>query len=131
VPDPDGHPTSRLVLLTDVSYRKKIEDALREGEKEFHSLAEAMPQIVWVTRPDAGYLYQSAMAGLYGLTPEETSAWLEQAFHPDDQQRAWEAGKTRRKTAPDYSLESRLRRAIVYRWFLIRGAPPMTKPGHP
>ena len=33
VPDPDGHPTSRLVLLTDVSYRKKIEDALREGEK--------------------------------------------------------------------------------------------------
>jgi len=132
VPDPDGHPTSRLVLLTDVSYRKKIEDALREGEREFRSLAEAMPQIVWVTRPDGWITYLNRQWADYtGLTLDESygHGW-NKPFHPDDWQRAWEAWQNAAKNGAVYSLECRLRRTDgVYRWYLIRGAPSFDAAG--
>ena len=41
----------------DITERKQAEEALRESEHEFRSLAEAMPQIVWVTRADGWNIY--------------------------------------------------------------------------
>jgi PAS domain S-box-containing protein len=126
VPDPAGHPTSRLVLLSDVSYRKRIEGVLQESEKEFHSLAEAMPQIVWMTRPDGWNTYfNQRWVDFTGLALEESygHGW-NKPFHPDDQQRAWDAWQNATQYGAVYSLECRLRRADgAYRWWLIRGTP--------
>ena len=41
-----------LLSLRDVSERTRAEAAIRASEEEFRLLSEAMPQIVWITRPD-------------------------------------------------------------------------------
>jgi PAS domain S-box-containing protein len=119
---------------TDVSELKRVEEALREqseaalrlSDLEFRSLAEAMPQIVWATRPDGWNIYFNQQWVDYtGMTMEESygHGW-NTPFHPDDRQRAWDAWQRATQHNERYSLECRLRRADdVYRWWLIRGEP--------
>jgi PAS domain S-box-containing protein len=89
---------------------------------EFDTLAEAVPQIVWITGPDGKNIYFNKQWEDYtGLTVEEGHGhgW-NIPFHPDDRQRAWEAWKHAWQTDGVYSLECRLRRADgIYRWWLI------------
>ena len=110
----------------DITERKRMETALRESEAEFRILAEAMPQIVWVTRADGWNIYFNQQWMDYtGLTLEESRGhgW-NKPFHPDDQQRAWDAWQQATQTIGTYSIESRLRRADgAYRWWLVRGVP--------
>ncbi|MCE5327484.1 MAG: PAS domain S-box protein [Planctomycetaceae bacterium] len=102
------------------------EKALQLREQEFHSLAEAMPQIVWATRPDGWNIYFNQQWVDYtGMTMEDSygHGW-NKPFHPDDQQRAWVAWQRATRYNEPYSLECRLRRADgVYRWWLVRGSP--------
>ena len=102
------------------------EEELLRSEQEFRSLAEAMPQIVWITRPDGWNIYFNQQWVDYtGLTMEESHGhgW-NIPFHPDDRERAWEAWKNATQNDAVYSLECRLRRADgIYRWWLIRGVP--------
>jgi two-component system cell cycle sensor histidine kinase/response regulator CckA len=115
-----------VVTLTDITERGRAEAALRASEQEFRSLAEAMPQIAWITRPDGWNIYFNQQWVDYtGLTLEESygNGWSK-PFHPDDQQRAWDAWQDATQNDATYSVECRLRRADgVYRWWLIRGVP--------
>lgn len=112
--------------------RKTAEEALIASENEFHTLAEAMPQIVWITRPDGGAIYfNQKWADYTGLTLEESlgDGW-KKPFHPDERQQASEAWRNATATIGTYSLESRLRRADgVYRWWLVRGVPLLNDAG--
>lgn len=122
----DGSPTRMIGVNWDISERKRIEDRLRKSEQEFRTLAESVPQVIWVTRADGWNIYFNQRWMDYtGLTLEESlgHGW-NKPFHPDDQQRAWNAWQHATKTIGAYSLECRLRRADgVYRWWLIRGRP--------
>ena len=113
-------------ISEDITERKRAEEALRTSVKEFRDLAEAMPQIVWITRADGWNTYFNQQWMDYtGLTLEESlgHGW-NKPFHPDDQRRAWEAWQKATAKAGVYSLEARLRRADgTYRWWLIRGVP--------
>jgi PAS domain S-box-containing protein len=106
--------------------RQRTEDALRLSEQEFRSLAEAVPQLVWATRPDGWNIYFNQQWVEYtGMTMEESygHGW-NAPFHPEDKQRAWDAWQRATHHNERYSLECRLRRADgVYRWWLIRGVP--------
>ena len=106
--------------------RQLAGEQLRASEAEFRLLAEAMPQIVWITRPDGWTTYLNEHWMDYtGLTLEESlgHGW-NKPFHPDDQQRAWDAWQHATATIGTYSIECRLRRADgVYQWWLIRGVP--------
>src|SRR6185503_17079506 len=54
-----------------ITERKQAETALRKSEAEFRTLAEAMPQIVWITRPDGWNIYFNQQWMDYtGLTVE-------------------------------------------------------------
>ncbi len=109
-----------------ITERKLAEDALRTSLAEFRTLAEAMPQMVWITRSDGWNIYFSQQWMDYtGLTLEQSlgHGW-NKPFHPDDQQRAWDAWQQATAICGTYSIESRLRRADgVYRWWLVRGVP--------
>jgi diguanylate cyclase (GGDEF)-like protein/PAS domain S-box-containing protein len=113
-------------IVTDVTEPHHAAEALRTSLQEFRTLAEAMPQIVWITRPDGGNLYLNQHWMDYtGLTLEEGAGhgWSE-PFHPEDQQRAWDAWQLATVTHGTYTVECRLRRADgAYRWWLIRGVP--------
>ena len=97
---------------------------LLASENKFRTLAEALPQIVWITRPDGWNTYFNQQWVTYtGMTMEESygHGW-NIPFHPDDRQRAWDAWQRAVKTDGVYELECRLRRADgTYRWWLIRG----------
>jgi PAS domain S-box-containing protein len=130
-------------LETDISFalagfarewhRKQAEEALRKSEEQFHTLAEAMPQIVWMGRPDGANIYLSRKWTNYtGLSQEEGmgDGWAK-PFHPDDQQPAFDAWQEARDTRNPLSIEIRLRRADgVYRWWLLQGVPQLDADGN-
>jgi PAS domain S-box-containing protein len=91
-----------------------------------------MPQIVWITRADGWNIYFNQQWVDYtGLTLEESygHGW-NKPFHPDDQQRAWDAWQNAVTNNGTYSLECRLRKADgTYRWWLIRGVPVIDEKG--
>jgi PAS domain S-box-containing protein len=145
-----GRSYGRLWYHTDITERKAMERALQKArddleqrvierteqlaasEKEFRLLAEAMPQIVWITRADGWNIYFNQQWVDYtGLTLEESygHGW-NKPFHPDDQKRAWDAWQNAVTNNGSYSLECRLRKADgTYRWWLIRGVPVIDEKG--
>ena len=119
-------------LLIEIQERRRADEAVRASEREFRLLAEAMPQIVWITRPDGWNIYfNQRWLDYTGQTLEESygHGW-NKPFHPDDQQRAWDAWQNATKNGAVYDLECRLRRADgVYGWWLIRGVPVLDERG--
>ena len=115
-----------LANVRDITERKQAENALKVSELRFRTMAEAMPQVVWITRPDGWNIYFNQQWVDYtGLTLEESygHGW-NKPFHPDDQQRAWDAWQQAVHNNGKYSLECRLRRKDgIYRWWLVRGVP--------
>jgi diguanylate cyclase (GGDEF)-like protein/PAS domain S-box-containing protein len=113
-------------IVTDITDRRQAAEALRASLEEFRTLAEAMPQIVWITRPNGETVYFNQQWMDYtGLTLKESlgDGW-NKPFHPEDQQRAWDAWQHATASNGAYALECRLRRTDgVYRWWLIRGVP--------
>ena len=122
-----------VIVIRDITERRRAAEALQTSLEEFRTLAEAMPQIVWITGADGGNLYFSQHWMDYtGLTLEESlgHGW-NKPFHPDDQQRAWDAWQHATATVGTYLLECRLRRADgEYRWWLIRGVPQRDAAGN-
>ena len=121
----DGEPAV-FSSMRDVTDSRRAAAALRASVEEFRLLAEAVPQIVWITRRDGWNMYfNQRWVDYTGLTLEESAGhgWS-QPFHPGDRQRAEDAWRHSTETLAPYSLECLLRRADgAYRWFLIRGAP--------
>jgi PAS domain S-box-containing protein len=119
-------------ISTDITERKQMTEAIAASENEFRTLAESMPQIVWVTRADGWNTYFNKQWVDYtGLTLEESygHGW-NKPFHPEDQKRAWDAWQNAVNNIATYSLECKLRRADgVYRWWLIRGVPVLDDNG--
>ncbi len=124
--DSEGRLIESQVVGRDITERIQQEEALKKSEYEFRMLAEAMPQIVWITRPDGWNIYfNQRWVDYTGLTLEESygHGW-NKPFHPEDQQIAWDAWQDATTHGATYSLECRLRRADgVYKWWLIRGVP--------
>ena len=120
-------------LITTARDRQQAEEARHRSAEEFRALAEAMPQMVWITRPDGWNIYFTQQWMDYtGLTLEESLGYgWNKPFHPEDQQRAWDAWQHATATTGTYSVECRLRRADgVYRWWLIRGVPQQDAGGN-
>ncbi len=111
----------------DISKRQKREDALRQSERQFRHLAEALPQLVWIAAPDGSIQYCNARCHEYsGLPSEELrdDLWI-RLLHPDDLQKTVDRWQYSVRTGESYEIEYRLRRGSdgAYRWFLSRAIP--------
>jgi PAS domain S-box-containing protein len=129
---PDGSVDFVVGSTRDVTQRKQSEIALRASEAQFRTLAESMPQMVWLTRSDGWNIYVNQNWMDYtGLSLEQSlgHGWIE-AVHPDDRQRSWDAWQHATATQGEYSLECLLRRADgAYRWWLTRAVPQWDETG--
>jgi PAS domain S-box-containing protein len=116
----------------ELEQRRKVEDALRESERKFRTIADTMPQIVWSTRAD-GYhdYYNSRWYEFTGLTPERSmgEGW-NPTLHPDDRERARQVWQHSLDTGEPYEIEYRFKAEDGrYRWFMGRALPIRNEQG--
>lgn len=131
--DRDGAPVRFPGVAVDITARRQKDDdlaaiaaRLSESEAQFRALADAMPQMVWSTKPDGLHDYYNARwyeftGAPFGSTDGE--GWNDM-FHPEDQERAWSRWRHSLATGDPYEIEYRLKHhSGVYRWTLGRAMP--------
>lgn len=125
VRDASGKQILGVVVIKDITARKKAEQSLRDQRAYWQQTVESLPGLVWTTGSDGSLDYLSPQWQAYtGLSLETPSRqWLD-AVHPDDRpgaQRAWEEAC---HSGGWYEYSHRLRRNDgVDRWFNTRAAP--------
>lgn len=125
--DDAGAPVSFPGVMIDISSRKEAEAKLRESEERLRFMADTMPQLVWITRPD-GYheYYNQQWYDFTGTEPGTTDGegWNE-LFHEDDRARAWDVWRQALKSGETYEIKYRLYHAPtdMYRWVIGRARP--------
>jgi PAS domain S-box-containing protein len=122
----DGDIREWIGANSDISAVRTAIASLQENEARFRSIIEAMPQMVWSTRPDGHHEYYNQRwydftgAGA-GATDGEEWAGI---VHPDDRALAWKAWRHSLETGDPYEVQYRLRhRSGAYRWALGRALP--------
>ena len=104
--------------FTDVTAKLNAEQALCKSETQYRTLADALPQLVWVIQGDtgeAGYVNRR-FTDYYGPIGSSRADRLARN-HPDDAGRMEAAWATARFRQESYEVEGRLRRHDgTYRW---------------
>jgi PAS domain S-box-containing protein len=131
---PTGEPALRqiAVLFADVTERVRQEEALRASEQEMRLRLNAIPQMVWSTRPDGYHDFYNDRWYEFTGTPfgsTDGKGW-NGIFHPDDQDRAREIWRHSLAKGEPYEIEYRLRHHDgQYRWVLGRALPIRNEAG--
>jgi formate hydrogenlyase transcriptional activator len=120
-------------VSTDIEDLKQTQEKLREDEREFRRIADAIPHEIIVLDPTGRLLYANqATLDLTGLTAEDVTApgVRERIFHREDIERNREKRKAALERGLPFQAEHRvLLKDGQYRWFLTRYNPLRNEQG--
>lgn len=124
--DESGSPVRFDGTTLDVTQRKLAEKALRETQERFEAMANAIPQLAWMARPDGTvFWYNRRWHDYCGTTPEEmeSKGWSE-VHDPAEFPRVQESWRTARQFGEPWEHTYKLRRYDgEFRWHLSRARP--------
>ena len=119
------------IVVTDLTEQKQNEE-LRIRERQFHQLADAMPQLVWTARADGTIDYFNERCSEYeGIKACEDGTWeIAGAIHPDDRQQFLDTWKLSLETRQALTVEMRLaKKDNNSHWHLNRAIPIRNRAG--
>ena len=114
---------------SDITERKRFEDALRESEERFRTLASALPELIWSTDAlgNIEYVNQVWISYAGWQSGDEPRQYLPQypwkdLLHPEDRDEYFARWNESLGTGSTFEVQARLRRRGdgTYRWFLCR-----------
>ena len=121
------------VLFNDISERRKAEEKLRESEQSLSTLAETVPQLVWMARPDGSiFWYNRNWYDFTGTQPEqmENDGW-KTVHDPEMLPQIVSRWQHSLETGTPFEMEYPLRRKDgQFRWFLTRVNPLYDESGN-
>lgn len=114
--------------------RARAEEALKKSEAEFRRLANAVPQIVWVTDAAGKIEYVNDIWTKFsGLNAEETATpeIVAEIIHPEDCEKVFGEWLRAFESGESYQVEARMKEAATgdYCWFLMRSEPTKDEAG--
>ena len=127
-----GKTTGVVLVFRDITQRKKNEQALREKEERFRTMADTTPVMLWLAGDDGLYnFFNQSWLEFTGRTMEQEAGygWTD-GIHPDDLRRYLDAYASALETRTGFTIEHHLKRFDgEYRWVLSSGVPRYTKEG--
>jgi PAS domain S-box-containing protein len=121
-----------VLVLRDVTARKKAEAQLRESEERFRTMADAAPVFIWLFDANQLCTYvNKPWLDFTGrpLNDELGIGWM-QSIHPDDSSGVLDTYSQSFQERRPFSTEYRLRRHDgVFRWVLTNGIPRFDRQG--
>ncbi len=128
LPDHKGEINYVVVIATEVTQRRRMEEALKASEERFRSFADATDDVIWVYDPHKSRIeyLNPAFEKVWGEPRDRTYAdparWRE-LLHPDDAERALQ-GMPRTLKGEPYEIEYRIVRPDgKVRWINDSGFP--------
>jgi len=124
--DANGRVVRWYALHVDIDDQKRAEAALRENQRNFKLIIDAIPALAWSARTDGSAEFLSKHYLDYvGLSAEEAQGWgWAVAVHPDDLGALTATWHAIMASGEPGEAEARLRRFDgEYRWLLFRVSP--------
>ncbi len=85
--DVAGRPFAVGGISTDITERKRMEEAVRQSEEKYRALITNIPDVIWTSAEDGSTVFISANISAFGYVPEDIYASSDMWFsivHPDD-----------------------------------------------
>jgi PAS domain S-box-containing protein len=116
---------AKYAIYQDITERKRLEEKVRESERELRLQTEVIPQHIWSALPDGAVDYSNQGLLTYlGLTMEEMRLVGTSLIHPEDQDRVLRTWQEATSQGTAFEVEARQRGSNgEYRWFLMRALP--------
>jgi PAS domain S-box-containing protein len=127
-----GGTRTALALITDITERRRIAEALRESEAQFRTLANAIPQLCWTAHADGWiFWYNQRWYEYTGTTPEQMEGWgWQSVLDPEARPNVLERWRGSVATGEPFDMVFPIRGADgVFRPFLTRIMPVCDRDG--
>lgn len=122
-----------LVIVRDITERKRTESTLRESENYFRRIANTAPVLLWISDTNGLCTFlNKPWLEFTGQTLEQAvgNGWLD-CLHPDDRETRLRNYLSAFEARQSFCEEYRLRHADgKYRWILDTGVPYFTPNGY-